>query len=352
METYSLYSAGQESPAGQRQAGEEKQEDHRPELAELHAHVGGSAAPEDMWALARMNGLKLPVKTYWEFEKFMRLEQGKPLSALHDLYDWTQKIQTGPVALEKVIYETAGAFYRSSNVTLFELRINPMRRNRGGEYDLDHIIAAALRGLDRACLDYGLHAGAIFELDTRYPFELNEIIAKKALKYRYKGIVGIDLSGPAPSTTGKIDFAQYTELFSSAKKHGMGITVHAGEEHGTENEVLQAIDLLNVSRIGHGVQAAKNHEILKRVADSGTLLEVCPTSNLRRGIFHNAQDLKQMFETLNQAEVKYAICTDGAEMFSTNPAKERDFLLNNGILTKTQIEQSEEWARQASFLKV
>ena len=79
------------------------------------------------------------------------------------------------------MYEVVGGAYRKNNVTTMELRFNPMKRNRGGEQDLDHIVAAAVRGMDRATLEYPVKPGLIFCLDRAFPFELNEIIVEKAI---------------------------------------------------------------------------------------------------------------------------------------------------------------------------
>ena len=76
-----------------------------------------------------------------------------------------------------------------------ELRFNPMKRNLDSELDLDHIIHAALRGMDRACLEYDVKAGLIFCLAREFKAELNEIMVEKAIKYRNRGVVGIDLAG-------------------------------------------------------------------------------------------------------------------------------------------------------------
>ena len=77
---------------------------------------------------------------------------------------------------DRAIYEIIGKEFRSSSVTLIELRFNPMKRNLEGERDLDHIIHAALRGMDRACLEYGVRAGLIFCLARDFPLSLNEIL--------------------------------------------------------------------------------------------------------------------------------------------------------------------------------
>ena len=82
--------------------------------------------------------------------------------------------------MERSIYEVVGGAYRKNNITTIELRFNPMKRNRGGEQDLDHIIAAAVRGMDRAMLEYPVKPGLIFCLDRAFPYELNEILVDKA----------------------------------------------------------------------------------------------------------------------------------------------------------------------------
>src|SRR5690242_10161101 len=173
------------------------------ELAELHLHVGGAVAPHILWSIAHEHGFKLPVKSFWDFCELVYADPNKVASLgdyLEIMHQWTEKIQSSPSAIERSIYEVIGKEYRSSRVSLMELRFNPMKRNLGGERDLDYIIAAALRGMDRACLEYGIRAGMIFCLAREFPFEMNEILLKKALRYRGRGVVGIDLAGPESHT--------------------------------------------------------------------------------------------------------------------------------------------------------
>ena len=73
---------------------------------------------------------------------------------LRIMHTWTEKIQSSPMAIERSVYEVIGKEFRGSRVTQIELRFNPMKRNLNSELDLDHIIHAALRGMDRACLLY------------------------------------------------------------------------------------------------------------------------------------------------------------------------------------------------------
>src|SRR6185369_6521082 len=114
-----------------------------------------------------------------------------------------------------------------SRVSMIELRFSPMKRNLGGERDLDYIIAAAIRGMDRACLAYGIRAGLIFCLAREFDYGLNEIIVRKAEKYKNAGVIGIDLAGPEQHRTELgSDVEKYSDLFARARQAGLGTTIH------------------------------------------------------------------------------------------------------------------------------
>src|SRR6185503_19925744 len=112
--------------------------DPRLELADLHIHVGAAVAPHILWSIAHDQGFNLPVSTYWEFRDLVtaRLDTVTSLTEyLAILHQWTEKIQSSPAAIERSVYEIIGKEFRSSSVTLIELRFNPMKRTLGGERD-------------------------------------------------------------------------------------------------------------------------------------------------------------------------------------------------------------------------
>src|SRR5215207_5659861 len=180
-------------------------------LAELHTHLGGSVASDILWSLAHEQGIALPVKDYWEFVELVTVSdpQGvQDLDALNAIYHWTELIQSSPLAVERSVHAAIGGAYRSQRITTLGLRFNPMKRNRGGERDLDHIIMAAIRGLDRASLEYPhVRAGLILMMDRTFSAELNAIIVEKAISWAPRGIVGVDIAGPRPKG-GRYDYAQ------------------------------------------------------------------------------------------------------------------------------------------------
>src|SRR4051794_29128300 len=126
-------------------------------LAELHTHLGGSVSSDIMWTLAHEQGIALPVKDYWEFDRLVTVSdpRGVPnLDALDALYHWTELIQSSPLALQRSGHAAIGGASRSQRIPTLELRFTPMKRTRGGERALDHTTLPAIRGLGRARLEY------------------------------------------------------------------------------------------------------------------------------------------------------------------------------------------------------
>src|SRR5256712_7495594 len=145
-----------------------------------------------MWGIAHSQGIRMPTKDYWEFVRLIPVRKQAPKSFddFLALYRWTELIQSSPLAVEESVYQVVGGAYRKANITTLELRYNPMKRNRGGERDLDHIIMASARGLDRALLEDPVNAGLIFCLDRTFDERLNTILVEKAIPYRPRGLVG------------------------------------------------------------------------------------------------------------------------------------------------------------------
>src|SRR2546423_2591672 len=161
-------------------------------LAELHTHLGGSVSSDILWTLAHEQGIALPVKDYWDFDRLVTVSdpRGVPdLDALDAIYHWTQLIQSSPLPAEVSVHAAIRGAYRSQGITTLELRFNPMKRNRGGERDLDHIILAAIRGLDLASLEYPQdNAGLILMMDRTSSQEVNAVSVDKAIRWAPRGI--------------------------------------------------------------------------------------------------------------------------------------------------------------------
>jgi adenosine deaminase len=309
-----------------------------------------------MWSIANQQGFKLPVKDYWEFVDLITINPRRVRSLddyLRILHEWTEKIQSSPAAIERSVYEIMGKEYRSSRVERIELRFNPMKRNLGGERDLDHIIHAALRGMDRAALEYDLDAGLIFCLAREFTAELNEIILEKAIRYRDRGVIGIDLAGTEQRAI-ELDeqVGRYAKMFQRARDAGLGTTIHTGETANTAGEgVVAVVKHLKPDRIGHGVRAAYSEEALKRLADTNTVLEICPTSNLHTRAVRHLEEFKFILGTFIESGIPITINTDGTYLCSTNLQREFRLLTESGILSAEEAEKARVTAFERSFLE-
>jgi adenosine deaminase len=317
-------------------------------LTELHVHLGAAVTPAIMWGIAHAQGIRLPTKDYWAFRDLITAgRRRRSFQAYLDLFHWTELIQSSPIAVERSVYEVIGGAYRKNNVTGLELRFNPMKRNRGGEQDLDHIIAAAVRGMDRAVLEYPqVRAGLIFCLDRSFSYELNEIIAAKAVAWQDRGVVAVDIAGPVEPG---FRFADYRDLFAHVRRAGLGVTVHAGETGGAD-EVREAVEALEPSRIGHGVRSTDDPAVMALLRERGIVLEVCPSSNLNTRVVRSVAEMRLILRRLVEHEVPFALSTDGPEMLRSYLRDEIAFLMRHEILSLEEVERALATARRASFL--
>ncbi len=326
------------------------------ELIDLHIHVGGAVAPHILWSLAHQQGFKLPTKNYFEFVELITASPGK-VSSLDDyikiMHNVTEKIQSSPMAIERSVYEIIGKEYRGSNVNQIELRFNPMKRNLNSELDLDHIIHAALRGMDRACLEYNVKAGLIFCLAREFTVELNEIMVDKAIKYRTRGVVGIDLAGSEKNAVElqEVSVGRYKHMYERARNAGLKTTVHTGETSGTGAEGLIAVvEELRPHRIGHGIRAAYDENAMKLLSERNVVLELCPSSNVQTKAVSGWDELRHIVKLFVDRKVQITINTDGPYLLDTDMRTEIQLLLEHEVMDEALIKQCLNTARQASFI--
>ena len=318
------------------------------ELAELHFHLGQSVEPHVLWSIAHEQGIKLPSKDYWEFYDLVTLNKEKVTwDDYHKLFHLTELVQSSPVAMERTLYEVVSGAYRVNNITLQEPGFNPLYRNREGERDLDQIILAALRGMERALAEFPqVRAGLMLMLDRRLPLEVNSIIVRKAIKYRSRGIIGIDIAGPLKEG---FKYEDYADLYAEARANGLKTTVHTGED-GTAEEMTHVIDVLPLDRLNHGFRAYTDPKLMEKVRKKDLTMCLCPTSNMSVGFIKDGEHLKEVLQTLWKHEVKFCINTDNPSMLRTNLTKEIDLLRVHHIFDEDQIDQIIRWAFECTFI--
>ncbi|MCU4351722.1 adenosine deaminase [Acinetobacter ursingii] len=238
--------------------------------AELHVHIEGTFEPELMFEIAQRNHIQIP---------YQSVEEIKQAYNFHNLQSFLDIYYAGANVLvhEQDFYDLAWAYFEKcaeDKVVHTEMFFDPQTHTeRGVEF------ATVLNGLKRACTDAKDKLGISSQLIMCFLRHLSEEDAFKtleqALAFKHEIIaVGLDSSevGHPPS--------KFERVFAKAREAGFLIVAHAGEE-GPPEYVWEALDLLQVNRIDHGVRSDEDPALLQRLIDEKMPLTVCPLSNLK-----------------------------------------------------------------------
>jgi adenosine deaminase len=142
-------------------------------------------------------------------------------------------------------------------------------------------------------------------------------------------------------------------MVEEARAAGLGVTIHVGEEGGDmgREEIGDVIEVLRPDRIGHGILAAGNDDLLSALREAEIVLEICPTSNLLTKALPDDEAVRDTFRSFVDAGVQFTIATDGPEMMRTHLRDELDLLLRIGALDEQELDEANRRGHEASFLR-
>lgn len=246
---------------------------------DLHRHLEGSLRLGTLLEIAREFGLDIPATSLEGLRPYVQITNDPPdHEAFLSKFEVLRYFYRSPEAVYRLAYE-AVADAAADNVRYLELRFSPQALSRVCRFALADVTDWVIDAVERASLDHDIEVGLIVTLVRHDPIDQAREVAKVAFDRSGKGIVGIDLAGNEV----KFPPAPFKPIFREAKEIGLGITVHAGE-WASALGVRQAIEELYADRIGHGVRAMENSEVLQLVRERNAALEVCLTSNLQTGV--------------------------------------------------------------------
>lgn len=246
---------------------------------DLHRHLEGSLRLGTLLEIAREFGLDIPATSLEGLRPYVQITNDPPdHEAFLSKFEVLRYFYRSPEAVYRLAYE-AVADAAADNVRYLELRFSPQALSRVCGFALADVTDWVIEAVERASLDHDIEVGLIVTLVRHDPIDQAREVAKVAFDRSGKGIVGIDLAGNEV----KFPPAPFKPIFREAKEIGLGITVHAGE-WASALGVRQAIEELYADRIGHGVRAMENSEVLQLVRERNAALEVCLTSNLQTGV--------------------------------------------------------------------
>ncbi|WLE58423.1 adenosine deaminase [Burkholderia plantarii] len=273
--------------------------------AELHIHIEGSLEPELIFKLAERNGVKLAYDS---------IEALRAAYAFTDLQSFLDIYYAGASVLlhEQDFYDMTTAYVEralADNVIHTEIFFDPQTHTERG-VSIETVVA----GIDRALADAerrGLSSRLILCF-LRHLSEDDALATYEAAlplfdRYSHRLIgVGLDSSerGHPPS--------KFERVFAKARERGLKLVAHAGEE-GPPAYVVEALDLLKVDRVDHGVRSIEDAALIARLADSRIALTVCPLSNLKLRVFDDMT--KHTLKLLLDSGVAVTINSDDPAYF-------------------------------------
>jgi aminodeoxyfutalosine deaminase len=273
---------------------------------ELHVHLEGTVRASTLLQIARRNEVALPADSveglaglyaYAGFEHFIEV-WSLTTAALRTDRDFRQVVvdYAAEAASHGAVY-LEGIFSPSEPVS------------RGADWDT--VYSGYCDGAQEAFERHGVRVRLTPDVTRSHPLEVAELNARYAVRYAGRGIAGLGLGGREADYPPQ----RYARAFAIARDGGLGSVPHAGEAAGPES-VRGALDALQADRIRHGIRAVEDPALVRDLADSGTVLDVCPVSNLRTGVVGTLAD--HPLPALVAAGVACSVSTDDPAMFDTD----------------------------------
>ncbi len=247
--------------------------------AELHLHLDGALSPTLMFKLAQRNQVNLPYQSVAEIEAAYAFTN---LQSFLDLYYQGASVLNH----EQDFYDLTHDYFekcKADNIVHTELSFDPQTHTERG-IAFDTVISGILRAMEDAKKEWGISSKLVMDFLRHLSAESAMKTLEESLPWKDKIIaVGLDSSevGHPPS--------KFTDVFARARAEGYRVVAHAGEE-GPPEYIWEAIDLLKVERIDHGVRSDEDPKLMEYLRETQIPLTVCPLSNVRLCVFDKMAD--------------------------------------------------------------
>jgi aminodeoxyfutalosine deaminase len=290
---------------------------------ELHVHLEATVRPETLLEIARRNDYPLPADDVEGLTELYRFRDFR-----HFIEVWvltTNALQREADFREMVADYAAEA--KKHGAVYIEGIFTPAERVRRG-VNWQEVFEGVCDGAEQAREEHGVEVRLTPDIPRGYSLDEAFATVRWASRYRERGVVGVGLGGleaeypPEP----------YEPAFTLAKAEGLGSVPHAGEVAGPPS-VVGALEALGADRLRHGIRAADDPGLVRELAGRGTVLDVCPLSNLRTGAV--ASLAEHPLPGLVAAGVRCSISTDDPVMFDTDLTRDYEAATSFGISPRT-----------------
>jgi adenosine deaminase len=296
--------------------------------AHLHLHFTGAMRHPTLVALAGERRVHLPEALAAAWPPRLSGTDERGWFRFQRLYDIARSVLRQPADVFRLLAETAQD-ERGDGSGWLEIQVDPSgyATRFGG---LTPTVELVLEAAERAAAAAGIGIGVIIAANrTKHPLEARTL-ARLAAQYAGRGVVGFGLSNDERRGAA----ADFAAAFRIASRAGLLLTPHGGELAGADS-VRACLDALHANRIGHGVAAATDHELTKRLAASGVTCEVCPTSNVALGIATRPADVP--LRILLEEGVPVALGADDPLLFGSRLTAQYELARHVHGLDDTEI---------------
>lgn len=304
---------------------------------ELHLHIEGTLEPELMFALAKRNNIEIPFNSY---------EEVSAAYDFHNLQSFLDIYYQGANVLinEQDFYDLTWAYLlrcKADNVLHTEIFFDPQTHTARGVN-----FAAVVNGIHNALLKGKQELGITSQLIMCFLRHLDEddafVMLNHALEHQDK-IIGVGLDSAELGNP----VSKFKRVFKQAIKHGFKAVAHAGEE-GPASNISDALEILQVDRVDHGVRCTEDKALLAQLIAQGTPLTVCPLSNTKLKVFEHMAD-HNIVELLRQG-VRVTINSDDPAYFGGYMTDNFNAVADVHPMDKAEIAQFTINAINASFI--
>ncbi|MFD8999167.1 adenosine deaminase [Streptomyces abikoensis] len=303
--------------------------------AHLHLHFTGSMRPSTLLELADKYGVHLPEALSGGEPPKLRATDERGWFRFQRLYDIARSCLRSEEDIRRLVREAAEEDVRDGSGWL-EIQVDPTSYapRLGGLIPALEIILDAVEDASR---ETGLGIRVLVAANRmKHPLDARTL-ARLAVRYADRGVVGFGLSNDERRGLAR----DFDRAFEIAREGGLLAAPHGGELSGPSS-VRDCLDDLHAARVGHGVRAAEDPRLLRKLAERGVTCEVCPSSNVALGVYDKPSDVP--LRTLFEAGVPMALGADDPLLFGSRLAAQYELAREHHGFTDAELA---ELARQS-----
>ncbi len=295
--------------------------------SEIHLHIEGLVSVDSIWALIKKNKLKFEgIENKKDLQKKFKI---KSLTEFIDLFINIIQASFKEEKDLKYLIKDASSYMERNNIIYAEMFFAPTAFVKAG-FDMKKVIKILDDGVKRVAVNTGRNIKFLFDVSRGFGVDNAMNNLNIVLENPVSSIIGIGLGG-AEKVGPSEDFES---VFKKAKENNLCVVAHAGEDVGPES-VWNAIEILGVQRIGHGISSIQDEKVMKILKDRQIPLEVCPTSNFYTRTFttdYSNHPVKEFYER----GLNVTINSDDPTLFGSELIDEYIGLINHNIFTVGQ----------------